>query len=301
MIRSRLVNFLNKYTFIQAIFCFLPIIFISVYIFAYMTDLMNSYGVVSSNNKVVKENMNADYLKEVTNFEENADGTYNANIEGSDSKEIEVGLGDTIYTISVLDKNWYQLSLKDGSILYQTSCDFVDSIKKDGDNFKVTVADKTFDVAKGKSIADLVLAEDGSYKLEYSSDEIEPLTLDAINTLEVLLKTDEKYRLKVTASYTNRVDNLNLNFCSNLPTDNMYYDESTQQYIKNISSDFAKSLILSSNIVVVMFSMLLYTILLGILRQRGELILLKHIGVVIVNIFALLILPLCIMLTFVLF
>lgn len=301
MIRSRLTNFLNKYTFIQAIFCFLPIIFISIYMFAYMTDLMNSYGVVSSNNKVVKENMNADYLKEVTNFEENEDGTYNANIEGSDSKEIEVGLGDTIYTISVLDENWYQLSLIDGSILYQTSCDFVDKVKKDGDTFKVTVSDKTFDIAKGKSIADLVLTEDGSYKLEYSSDEIEPLMLDAINTLEVLLKTDDKYRLKVTASYTNRVDNLNLNFCSNLPTDNMYYDESTQQYIKNISPDFAKSLILSSNIVVVMFSMLLYTILLGILRQRGELVLLKHIGVVIVNIFALLVLPLCIMLTFVLF
>lgn len=301
MIRSHLTKFLNKYAFIQAIFCFLPIIFISVYMFAYMTDVMNAYNIVVTNNKIVKENINADYIKEVSYFEESVDGTYSANIEGSDSEEIEVGLGDVIYTVSIQDTNWYQLMLCNGDKLYQTSCDFINSIEKDGDVFKVTVEDKTFEVERNKSLVDVILAEDGSYKLSYSNEEVEDKTLDSLNTLEVLLKTDDKYKLKVTASYTNTVDDLDLNFCSNLPTDNMYYDESTQQYVKNISSDFAKNLILSSNIVVVMFSMLAYTVLLGILRQRNELVLLKHKGVVIVNIFALLILPFCILLTVTLF
>lgn len=269
--------------------------------FAYMTDVMNAYNIVATNNKIVKENMNADYIKEVSYFEESADGTYSANIEGSDSEEIEVGLGDVIYTVSIQDTNWYQLMLCNGDKLYQTSCDFIDSIEKDGDAFKVKVGDKTFEVERNKSLVDVILTEDGSYKLSYSNEEVEDKTLDSLNTLEVLLKTDDKYKLKVTASYTNTVDNLDLNFCSNLPTDNMYYDESTQQYVKNISSDFAKNLILSSNIVVVMFSMLAYTVLLGILRQRNELTLLKHKGVVIVNIFALLILPFCILLTVTLF
>lgn len=301
MIRSHLTKFLNKYAFIQAIFCFLPIIFISVYMFAYMTDVMNAYNIVATNNKIVKENMNADYIKEVSYFEESVDGTYSANIEGSDSEEIEVGLGDVIYTVSIQDTNWYQLMLCNGDKLYQTSCDFINSIEKDGDVFKVTVGDKTFEVERNKSLVDVILAEDGSYKLSYSNEEVEDKTLDSLNTLEVLLKTDDKYKLKVTASYTNTVDDLDLNFCSNLPTDNMYYDESTQQYVKNISSDFAKNLILSSNIVVVMFSMSAYTVLLGILRQRNELVLLKHKGVVIVNIFALLILPFCILLAVTLF
>ena len=301
MIRSHLTNFLNKFIFIQAIFCFLPIIFISVYMFAYMTDVMNAYSVVVTNNKIVKENMNADYLKEVSNFEENDDGTYSATIEGSGSKEVEVGLGDVIYTVSIHDTNWYQLMLCNGEKLYQTSCDFVDSVKKDGDDFKVKVGDKTFKVERGKSLVDVILAEDGSYKLSYMNEDIEDKTLDSLNTLEVLLKTDDKYKLKVTTSYTNTVDDLNLNFCSNLPTDNMYYDESTQQYLKNISSDFAKNLIFASNIVVVMCSMLIYTVLLGTLRQRDELTLLKHKGVVIVNIFALLILPFCMLLTITLF
>lgn len=301
MIRSHLTNFLNKYAFIQAIFCFLPIIFISVYMFAYMTDVMNAYDIVATNNKIVKENMNADYVKEVSYFEEADDGTYNATIEGSGSEEIEVGLGDVIYTVSIQDTNWYQLMLCNGDKLYQTSCDFIDSIEKDGDAFKVKVEDKTFKVERNKSLVDVILAEDGSYKLSYTNEEVEDKTLDSLNTLEVLLKTDDKYKLKVTASYTNTVDDLDLDFCSNLPTDNMYYDESTQQYLKNISSDFAKNLILSSNIVVVMFSMLAYTVLLGILRQRNELTLLKHKGVVIVNIFALLILPFCILLTVTLF
>lgn len=301
MIHSHLTNFLNKYAFIQAIFCFLPIIFISVYMFAYMTDVMNAYNIVATNNKIVKENMNADYVKEVSYFEEADDDTYSANIEGSDSKEVEVSLGDVIYTVSIQDTNWYQLMLCNGDKLYQTSCDFIDSIEKDGNDFKVKVGDKTFKVEKNKSLVDVILAEDGSYKLSYTNEEVEDKTLDSLNTLEVLLKTDDKYKLKVTASYTNTVDDLDLNFCSNLPTDNMYYDESTQQYLKNISSDFAKNLILSSNIVVVMFSMLAYTVLLGILRQRNELTLLKHKGVVIVNIFALLILPFCILLTVTLF
>lgn len=301
MIRSRLTEFLNKYTFIQVIFCFLPIIFISVYMFAYMTDVMNSYKIITTNNQIVKENMNADYLKEVSYFEENDDSTYSATIEGSSSAEVEVGLGDVIYTVSVQDTDWYKLVLSDGSILYQTSCDFIDDIKKDGDDFKITVGDKSFSISRGSSLVDVMLDEDGSYKLSYITDEVEDKTLDSLNTLEVLLKTDNKYKIKVTASYTNTVDNLELNFCSNLPTDNMYYDESTQQYIKNISSDFAKNLIISSNIVVVMVSMLAYTVLLGILRQRKELVLLRNNGVVIVNIFALLILPFCMILTMVLF
>lgn len=301
MIRSRLTEFLNKYTFIQAIFCFLPIIFISVYMFAYMTDVMNSYKIITTNNQIVKENMNADYLKEVSYFEENDDSTYSATIEGSSSEEVEVELGDVIYTVSVQDIDWYKLVLADGSILYQTSCDFIDDIEKDGEDFKITVGDKSFNMSRGSSLVDVMLDEDGSYKLSYITDEVEDKTLDSLNTLEVLLKIDNKYKIKVTASYTNTVDNLELNFCSNLPTDNMYYDESTQQYIKNISSDFAKNLIISSNIVVVMVSMLAYTVLLGILRQRKELVLLRNNGVVIVNIFALLILPFCMILTMVLF
>lgn len=301
MIRSRLTEFLNKYTFIQAIFCFLPIIFISVYMFAYMTDVMNSYKIITTNNQIVKENMSADYLKEVSYFEENDDNTYSATIEGSSSAEVEVELGDVIYTVSVQDVDWYKLILADGSILYQTSCDFIDDIEKDGEEFKITVGDKSLNITRGSSLVDVMLDEDGSYKLSYITDEVEDKTLDSLNTLEVLLKTDNKYKIKVTASYTNTVDNLDLNFCSNLPTDNMYYDESTQQYIKNISSDFAKNLIISSNIVVVMVSMLAYTVLLGTLRQRKELILLRNNGVVIVNIFALLILPFCMILTMVLF
>lgn len=301
MIRSRLTEFLNKYTFIQVIFCFLPIIFISVYMFAYMTDVMNSYKIITTNNQIVKENMNADYLKEVSYFEENDDNTYSATIEGSSSEEVEVELGDVIYTVSVQDIDWYKLVLADGSILYQTSCDFIDDIEKDGEDFKITVGDKSFNISRGSSLVDVMLDEDGSYKLSYITDEVEDKTLGSLNTLEVLLKTDNKYKIKVTASYTNTVDNLELNFCSNLPTDNMYYDESTQQYIKNISSDFAKNLIISSNIVVVMVSMLAYTVLLGILRQRKELVLLRNNGVVIVNIFALLILPFCMILTMVLF
>lgn len=301
MIRSRLTEFLNKYTFIQVIFCFLPIIFISVYMFAYMTDVMNSYKIITTNNQIVKENMNEDYLKEVSYFEENDDNTYSATIEGSSSEEVEVELGDVIYTVSVQDIDWYKLVLADGSILYQTSCDFIDDIEKDGEDFKITVGDKSFNISRGSSLVDVMLDEDGSYKLSYITDEVEDKTLDSLNTLEVLLKTDNKYKIKVTASYTNTVDNLELNFCSNLPTDNMYYDESTQQYIKNISSDFAKNLIISSNIVVVMVSMLAYTVLLGILRQRKELVLLRNNGVVIVNIFALLILPFCMILTMVLF
>lgn len=301
MIRSRLTEFLNKYTFIQVIFCFLPIIFISVYMFAYMTDVMNSYKIITTNNQIVKENMNADYLKEVSYFEENDDNTYSATIEGSSSEEVEVELGDVIYTVSVQDIDWYKLVLADGSILYQTSCDFIDDIEKDGEDFKITVGDKSFNISRGSSLVDVMLDEDGSYKLSYITDEVEDKTLGSLNTLEVLLKTDNKYKIKVTASYTNTVDNLELNFCSNLPTDNMYYDESTQQYIKNISSDFAKNLIISSNIVVVMASMLAYTVLLGILRQRKELVLLRNDGVVIVNIFALLILPFCMILTMVLF
>lgn len=289
MIHSVLLEWLERHKYIQMIIGFLPIIFLISYIGFYMYDLSGSVAIINYNDKLVQSDMDAGNVREVDVFEENEDGTYSINTTGEDSYEVSVAFGEPIYYIYITAPNWYRIITVDGDILYQAYCDLFDNVEESDTGIIVTVDDKTYEVSKTDVAATVSLAEDGSYEIDYG---VVSKTVDALNTLEVELKNGDEYRILVKSSYTKVVDDITLNFCSSLPTDNIYYDESNDSYVKNISSDYAKIFMLNSNILVVAFSMLLYFALLLIIRRENKLSILNYNSVMYSNLFAIALLPL---------
>lgn len=293
MIRSRLASWLNRYTFVQYIFVMLPVLLILIYVFSYMQDLMSITKIITYNDSIVEKVYNTGSLKELSIFSENEDGSYVATITGDKSYDVEVTNGNTIFEVYADDVNWYSCMTCNLDVFYQVDCDFIDSIESTDEGLLVTKGDTSVTISKGSRLCTVLLDEDGLYKIDFDEDELEDYTVDNLNMLTVLTKTINGYNLRINSAYSKELDSVEVNFCSNLPSNNLYYDESSQSFIKNISSDFASNFILGSNIITVMFSMLVYVSLLGYLRSKHELSLLEHKEILFVDIFALCVLPLC--------
>lgn len=300
MIRSRLASWLNRNIFVQYIFVMLPVLLILIYVFSYMQDLMSITKIITYNDSIVEKVYNTGSLKELSIFSENADGSYVATITGDKSYDVEVTNGNTIFEVYVDDVDWYSCITCNLDIFYQVDCDFIDSIESTNEGLLVTRGGNSVTINKGARLCSVLLDENGSYKIDFDDDKLEDYTVDNLNMLTVLTKTIKGYNLRINAAYSKELDSIEVNFCSNLPSNNLYYDELSQSFIKNISSDFSSNFILGSNIITVMFSMLVFVGLLGYLRSKHELSLLEHKEILFVDIFALGVLPLCVLATLVL-
>ena len=85
MIHSRLVNFLNKFKFMQIILGVLPALLVMFFIFFYMLDLANIISVLTYNNSVVDINYNAGMLYEANSINDLGDETI-IEFKGDDKK-----------------------------------------------------------------------------------------------------------------------------------------------------------------------------------------------------------------------
>lgn len=300
MLRSTLVKKLNNHLGVQSIFVLLPVLLIVLYIVFYAIDLLTFISVVDYNDKITKRNFDEGLIKEVSDFSRNEDGTYTATIEGANEFVEEVAPKDHIYSVAILDKDWFVLTTKSGNRMYQTKCDFIDSVTHKDNNFVVTIGNKKVNAVSGGTIYDVVLTKDGQYAIEFKDKSIKKVNLDSLSTLSVIIRDRDTYRLRVKTSYSQTLKNIKLNFCTNLPSNNIYYNEITRSYVKNISSDFTKNFILGSNILVVFTSMLCYVLLLVFIRRTDNLVLLRNKNVLVLNMIAVSSLPLCILVTFIL-
>ena len=302
MIHSILVEKLNKYKFIQFLFLFLPILLIVIYSYFYIIDVLNVTGAIAHNDEVVDENI-SDNLKEVVDYKQYNDNTYSVTINGSEEVEMEVTKGDPIYYVNVIDENWFRLST-DGSDhkTYSSECELIDTIKKRGSNLVYTIkgSDKEYTIAPDSLLATVSVAEDGGFLIEYSNSDITPEVTDQLKTLDIELETDNGYRLVFHDGYDLELKDMEVNFATVLPTDNIYYDEDSKTFIKNISSDFAMNFIFGSKIFTILISTLFYLLLLILVWTKKELNLLNK-WVLICNAFGVVFLVLCILFTFVLF
>ena len=297
MIHSSLIKKLNEWVFIQYIFSALPTLFIIIYIFAYMTNLMSIVRVVTYNDSITQQAYDNGILKEVDHFKENSDGTYSATISGDASYEIEAKLNEELFSIYFLGQDWYSIITNNNGVLYTTTTDLVDELKVSDGNYSIIKGSQEMPIKPDGLVCTVSLDSLGSYKITYAEDDIDSFTIDELAMVQLKLVNDDSYRFDISASYSKDVGVISPNFCTNLPTNNLYYDEVDMTFVQNISEDFAKNFILGSNIGIVFFSMTLFCILLNLIRKRHELTVLEHKEVMLVNILAVLLLPLCILFT----
>lgn len=292
MFRKSLVDKLNKYVFFQYLFVILPIIMVVIYGYAYMTDLTRLAGVFAYNDKLSASAYESGALKLVQHIE-TKEGVTRAVIQGDFSDGVTVKQDDVIFYIQAYNNNWFQLVTKENATMME-HCDLFDAEPVEGTTIKITYGDYSHDFEVGDLICAVSVAESGNYRVTFLEEEGYYYELEALPMLELLSQDDGWYAIKVLDTYTVETSDYELNFCTNLPTDSIYYNEDLSSFVKNVSPDYGKMFLLQSNIYMVILACAIMTFLLWKISQLKELSLLDNVYVVRVNLFATILLAFCV-------
>lgn len=251
MIHSRLVSLLNRHVWIQYVIGYLPAMLIGLYLVFYIMDIGSLVSVINANNTLVRQHINMGRLLQVDDYRLK-NGEYELSLTGNDSVTVKAGIDDVIYCVK---------KVGDGYCLYYKEDEFleVQSIEMIG----VDISD----------VAYVTLNNSGTYTIESGDSRVD---LDSIYNIVMTEKGESDYTFEVSSGYVTTLADLNVNFCSALPTDSIYYDELTGSCIRNTTTDFALNFIIGSNLAIIAFSMLAYLILLQVVYNRDELIVLHN-------------------------
>lgn len=293
MIHSRLVNFLNKFKFIQVIFSVLPALLIIFFIFFYMLDLSSLVKVLDYNDNVVSINYKAGTIYEASEIYE-ANDSYIIDFIGLDKKVINTESSKFICSVECYDTKLSRLIFEDGSHMDVFNFSLLESISlsENSNEFIISIQGVDYTFKRGDEILKIALNDTGTYNVIINSNDTS-FSLDDIYGIRAISKNE----IEVTSDFSMTFDDLNLNYTTSLPNDSVYVDLDNSSLLKNVSKDFAKNFILSSNIVVVFGSALVFIILLAICFKKKELCILGTKYPLVINIFSLLVLGFLVILT----
>lgn len=293
MIHSRLVNFLNRFKFIQVIFSVLPASLIIFFIFFYMLDLSSLVKVLNYNDNVVNVNYKAGTIYEASKIYED-DDSYLIDFIGSDKKVINTDSSKFICSVECCDDKYSKLVFEDGYCMYIFNFSLFESVRpSESDNeYVITIQGVDYTFKHGDEVLKISLNDAGTYNVVIGSDD-KNFNLDSIYGIRAVSKNE----IEVTSDFSMKFDNLNLNYTTSLPNDSVYVDLDNSSLLKNVSKDFIKNFILGSNIVLVFGSALVFIVLLAVCFKKKELCILGTKYPLIINIFSLLALGFLIILT----
>lgn len=292
MIRFRFFSFLNRHSFLQTIFCLLPIAFSIIYIYAYMTDFSSVYGSAVANTEYLKSSTYSETLVPVETITKTDKG-YDASIKISERKNFNT---TTTYLLSVYyyDDNWLKVIFQNQEFVYvpSNSFKFLTDINKSKDEITFNISDmkyKAFD----KLLFKIYTLDEKKTKANKFLLDIGESGATAVQKVKDISFSTGTYSYHV--NYKKRVSAQDLVFCLNhfkdKEKDNIYYDIRTTQCIKELTGTEIKDFINRSNIYMFMTSMLLYIAVLAIINQKKLLNLLNK-RIIIVNAIGFLVLPL---------
>ena len=121
----------------------------------------------------------------------------------------------------------------------------------------------------GDIIAEVYLNEDNKFRVVYM-DESEEF-FDTLNSVDVLLEIDQGCRFDINAGYNIELNDVEINFCTSLPTDGLYYNENTLSLVRNIDSSFKWMFLSKMNCWIILCMMLMYSFILYAIPRRSEL------------------------------
>ena len=145
------------------------------------------------------------------------------------------------------------------------------------------------------------LDKDGSYRVEFINSDIPDYTLHVLTGVSVLKKLDDGYMFAISSSYNKELADVQLNYATDLPTSNIYYNEGNLTFVKNIPSNFTWSFIIQSHIVFILLVWFVYAMYLVRLDCDKSDFILNTDGVSILNLSLLLGLLISVVVPFILF
>lgn len=244
---------------------FLPVVLAVIYLVVFLMDLANASSIIVVNDKTLGNIQNSSTIHKVSSFKE-YNGKNIIGVDGDKSYDIEAKRGSTLYTVSVGGEGWYNVDVEDGGSADLDTLSYV--TKEDYQTGVLTVSykDIKYKVKLGEPVYKVSLANDDAYKVTLMDKARTSFVVDSDASLEFKKEEYGIYKFKYTNSFIKEFSKLNINYCTTLPTDDLYFDSIRNQVVMNVSSDFSKNFLLGTKWVLVMFSMVLYVSALIIIK-----------------------------------
>lgn len=275
MFRKQLTDFLNRQVWLQYIFVIMPLIMVAIYGYAYMTDMLGISRSLAYNDSISARAFDDGTLREVVLTETVEDGV--RAVIGSDLVSTEkVAVDDVIFYIQMYNTDWYQLVTSSGPAVMLESCSLFEAAHLDEYKATVTHEDFSHEFEYGDLVCAVTVADNGFWRVTFLVDDGPHYDLESLSMVELVEVFGGSYTVNVYDRYEVVVPELELNFCSELPSSATYYNESTKSFVQNVSSDYAKLFMLRANYITVVLAVLIYCLLLCKLSGEGQLILLKN-------------------------
>lgn len=293
MFRSAMTSMLNKHVWLQYILVILPFLMVIIYGFAYLTDMLSVARNLAYNNSISEAAWGTDSLHEVLALSVIDEQNY-AIISGDSTDTVTVPADTLIFYVQMYSENWYQYVTQSSGSIMTEGCSLFDVIDSDDGVYTIKHEDFEAEFMSGDLVCGISITEDGLWLVKFFTEDAYSYTTDELYIMELISEEDGLYTVRVSGNYRIAVDNVELHFCSVLPTDSIYYNDNTGSFVTNVVKDYPWTFMLRSNIGIVLVATALLCFLLYRLSLEDKLILLKHRYIVNVNIVALVCLALCV-------
>lgn len=271
-----------------------------IFLIAYWFNVAGLLRVLKYNNNLNKEALSSKLLKEVDSFNQIGTDSYSVTVKGDSTCNEEVKFDEQIYTVKIINPDWYVIETLYGRRIYQPTTDLFETEVSGG---AILVKHKKGQAIynSGDDVCSVFLNKDGSYRVEFINSDIPDYTLHMLTGVSVLKKLDDGYMFAISSSYNKELADVQLNYATDLPTSNIYYNEGNLTFVKNIPSNFTWSFIIQSHIVFILLVWFVYAMYLVRLDCDKSDFILNTDGVSILNLSLLLGLLISVVVPFILF
>lgn len=252
---------------LQAILVFFVFALTFTYAIAFIYDFSKYYTIFSTNDKLIETN--SKYIDKVKEYSKTKDDNYTITVEGSDEEEITADAGTDLYTLYLEDDNWLYYNIKGRyQRLYTTGDSLVSSIKKVNSGYEVTVNNITFTVdGKNSPIYNCTIMETGDFQITLANKEANNFVEKSLDNVEKTVYKNNQYKLKFTSKFSSTSSSKEIMLATNLKTDDVYFDSSTNTLLKNAGVGFLGTYILESKMLFVSVFNVLWVAVLYLIRH----------------------------------
>ena len=296
MFRAGLINVLNRHVWLQYIIVILPVLMVAIYGFAYLTDMLGVARNLTYNDSVAQRSWGTNSLHEVLEMDVDEDGRNYAILAGSSTDIIEVKDDYTICYVQIYDSNWYQIVTESSGSFTVEYCSLFDVIDEDDGWFILGHDDISAEYLSGDVVCYVSISPDGMWRVTFRDEDKSYYDIEELYMMELVSQDEEKGtdHVRVNSNQPVYTDDVELNFCTTLPTSGIYYDDNSGSFVTNVTKDYPWTFMLRANIGVVIVATAMLCFLLMRMSQEDKLDLLKNRYMVRVNLIALICLVLCV-------
>lgn len=237
-------RFFENHKVMGYVLSFLAPVLTLIYIFTFLTSLLNVFGNIEKSTRVFESERNLGIVKEADKVDM-VDGVITSvGVYSTKNVILDLNEGDTVCTVQILKPDWFFVMRSDNLYGFEDSISTLDLSVFDDNALVLSLDNKDYSIEYGTTF-DVIYNGKDSYSYCFNDFELE---FSSFPLLSNILVSDENFKVNLEISYFVQEDNIDFVYCNDLPADTVYFVESTQSYITSIPSSFCSSFLAHTNL-----------------------------------------------------